>query len=154
MLRAPAARPQFSPLRGERNGVPNAWGCRVLGWEREAVAVGKHSKIETSAVGAAYSDSIADRLLVRLVLGYNPGIIQAQIKPPDQFSDQSRTVIIADQFLNIHRSKNHLIPIDRSQTRRSCSIFHACSVTTRETQHVNLCYFSHVPVPCFPPPQP
>jgi hypothetical protein len=31
--------------------------------------VGKHSKLETSAVGAAYSDSIATRLLVRLVLG-------------------------------------------------------------------------------------
>jgi hypothetical protein len=83
MLRAPAARPQFSPLRGERNGVPNAWGCRVLGWEREAVAVGKHSKIETSAVGAAYSDSIADRLLVRLVLDYYHRIIDGA--DADQF---------------------------------------------------------------------
>jgi hypothetical protein len=49
----------------------------------------------------------------------NPGIIQAQIKPPDQFPDQSRTVIVFNQFLNIHGSKNHLLPIDRSQTRRS-----------------------------------
>jgi hypothetical protein len=47
--------------KGERTGVPNAQGCRVLGWEREAGTLGEKIKRELFLAAAGWGEAEADR---------------------------------------------------------------------------------------------
>jgi hypothetical protein len=45
--------------KGERNGVPNARGCRALGWEREPGTLGKQIKRELFLAAAGFVRTIS-----------------------------------------------------------------------------------------------